>query len=155
VADRVPVLSALSGNQAIPYLCEVLEDLPSLGSREAGRLSHVPGSHGSKMLDRMSRVPEGGRWIGGADHFSQSYGRLHRRGLARTITAYFSNPGSGRFWHPVQERTLSLREAARLQGIEDEFLFNGHRLRAARLVGNALDMAIARAGYSAVRQLLA
>jgi DNA (cytosine-5)-methyltransferase 1 len=153
-ASKVPVLWSLAGNSPIPYLSEVLGGLPRLGSWEAERLSHCPWAHGSSMRARMSRVPEGGRWRGGAGHFSQSYGRLHRRGLARTITSYFSNPGSGRFWHPYDERTLTLREAARVQGIEDRFLFNGPPSKAAKLVGNALDLAIANVGCAAVRQLL-
>ncbi len=153
-AGAVPVASSLCGQFPVPYLGEVLEGLPRLGSREAEHLSHHPWAHGKEMRARMSKVAEGERWRGGADHFSQSYGRLHRRGLARTITSYFSNPGSGRFWHPTEERTLTLREAARIQGIEDAFLFNGHLSRAAKLVGNALDRSIARVGYEAVRRLL-
>lgn len=153
-AGTVPVVSTLFGRRPVPYLAEVLEGLPHLGSREAERLSHLPWAHGQEMRERMSRVPEGGRWKGGADYFSQSYGRLHRRGLARTITSYFSNPGSGRFWHPTEERTLTLREAARIQGIRDGFLFNGHPSRAAKLVGNALDLSIVKVVYAAVRQLL-
>ena len=106
------------------------------------------------MIERMSRVPEGGRWRGGEDHFSHAYGRLHRRGLARTITTYFSNPGSGRFWHPSQERPLTLREAARIQGFDDSFRFQGPMSRSSRLIGNALDRAIADVAFRAVRRCL-
>ena len=103
----------------------------------------------------MARVPEGGRWSGGEDHFSHSYGRLHRRGLARTVTTFFSNPGSGRFWHPTEERCLSVREAARLQGFPDSFRFpSDDAIRACGLVGNALDGVLAETSYGVIRDAL-
>ena len=102
----------------------------------------------------MRAVPEGQRWEGGADHYSQSYGRLHRQGLARTITCSFPNAGSGRFWHPTENRSLTLREAARIQGIEDGFRFPTQQLHSITIVGNALDSALARAAAKTVLGLL-
>jgi len=153
-ANSVEVISSLNGMSPTAYVWEVLDGLPPIGSRAARELSHVPWSHQPQMVRRMQNVPEGSRWRGGSDHFSQSYGRLHRRGLARTITSYFSNPGSGRFWHPIQSRALTLREAARIQGIDDSFKFAAFPSKAAELVGNALDLAIADAAYRAVRRAL-
>jgi DNA (cytosine-5)-methyltransferase 1 len=153
-AKSVPVLSELDGRQTAPYLREVLDGLPAVGTSAAEVLSHCSWSHGPKMVKRMDQVPEGGRWRGGREHFSQSYGRLHRRGFARTITSYFSNPGSGRYWHPTDPRTLTLREAARIQGIDDSFRFDIFPSKAAELVGNALDLAIAEVAYRAVREAL-
>ena len=142
------------GEQPIPTVSDVLDALPRLRSKDAQKLSHVRWASSKKMVRRMSRVPEGGRWKGGEDHFSHAYGRLHRQGLARTITTYFSNPGSGRFWHPLQERPLTLREAARIQGFSDEFLFQGAMSNSSRLIGNALDAAIASVAFRAVQRCL-
>lgn len=142
------------GKIPIPNVREMLEGLPAIDSPDGVALSHTVWQTSKSMTKRMSRVDEGGRWRGGEDHYSHAYGRLHRRGLARTITTYFANPGSGRFWHPTDDRPISVREAARIQGIEDEFLFQGPLSRAARLVGNALDAAIATVGYRAVRRAL-
>ena len=97
IAKILPYRENGLGTRDIPFLSEVLEGLPSIGTRAADRLSHRAWAHTQMQLRRMGRIPEGGRWHGGRDHFSQSYGRLHRRGLARTITSYFPNPGSGRF----------------------------------------------------------
>ncbi len=125
------------------------EDPPSRSSAYARAMrtaggppaNHVPWGHGEDLVRRMSTVVEGCRppltATNGRRYYSQAYARLHRRGLGRTITTNFHNPGSGRFLHYARPRTLSVREAARLQGFSDDFVFTGHRGHQARMVGNA------------------
>jgi DNA (cytosine-5)-methyltransferase 1 len=112
-----------------------------LGAGEHPVTNHEPWAHGQNLVERMSQVPEGGRppisVTNGRRYFSQAYARLHRAGLARTITTNFHNPGSGRFLHYRLHRTLTVREAARLQGFGDDFVFIGHQGWQERLVGNA------------------
>ena len=64
------------------------------------------------------------------------------------------NAGGGRFWHPSEERTLTLREAARLQGFPDSFRFQAPFSYAAVLVGNALDAAISKTIYKVIKDQL-
>jgi DNA (cytosine-5)-methyltransferase 1 len=154
VATTVRYVDSPLGRESTPTLWEVIGDLANLSKREAQKVSHLPWKHTPEMVRRMSQVSEGSRWSGGADHFSQSYGRLHRQGLARTVTCSFSNPGSGRFWHPIENRCLTLREAARIQGIEDGFLFPAPPSHSAVLIGNALDYALAQAAAQAVIEVL-
>jgi len=89
-------------------------------------------------------------------YFSQAYGRLHRNGLARTITKNFHNPGSGRFTHYAAPRTLTIREALRVQGFPDTFRFTDDTTASAaeRLVGNAFPRPLARALARHIRRLL-
>jgi len=113
--------------------------------------NHRRWQHGGDMLKRLQGVPEGGGLLDAEGrsrsrrYFSQAYARLHRRGLARTVTTNFHNPGSGRFLHYEELRTITVREAARLQGIEDGFAFIGHQSVQERLVGNAFPMLLAEA----------
>jgi DNA (cytosine-5)-methyltransferase 1 len=102
----------------------------------------------------MAKVAEGGQPKCSRRYYSQSYGRLHRRGLAKTITTAFPNAGSGRFWHPVRNRSLTLREAARIQGFPDSFVFQEPLSKAAFLVGNALDAALANVVFAAIKSFL-
>lgn len=139
----------------IPTFFDVMDGLPRLGTATAEKINHWGWAHGSKILKAMENVPEGGQRKTDKTYYGAAYARLHRRGLARTITTYFPNAGSGRFWHPTQNRALSLREAARIQGFPDDFSFmEGPTAANAVLVGNALDAALANAKYLAIRRIL-
>jgi len=142
------------GSRAIPTVDETIGDLGDIGTLKAIRMGHKSWDHGPGILRRMGRVEEGKRWSGADEHFSQAYGRLHRRGLARTITGYFPNAGSGRFWHPVENRALTLREAARIQGFPDSFRFLDNDAENCVLVGNALDKALAELTCKIVKNCL-
>jgi DNA (cytosine-5)-methyltransferase 1 len=138
------------GRKAMLTVSQALEGLPKCGTKRAAAMNHVAWAHSAKMVERMSVVAEGGQHGDKQRYFSQAYGRLHRRGLARTITTNFPNPGSGRFWHPTEERTLTLREAARIQGFDDSYLFDGYPSHDAVLVGNALDSALAELKFRVI-----
>jgi DNA (cytosine-5)-methyltransferase 1 len=60
--------------------------------------------------------------------------------VAPTITSGCVNPSKGRFLHPAEHRTITLREAALLQGFPPEHYFSLERgkFAAAELIGNAI-----------------
>jgi DNA (cytosine-5)-methyltransferase 1 len=142
------------GSRPMITVGETLEGLPKAGTRSARDHHHIAWAHSKDMLRRMDRVAEGGRWRGGLEHYSHTYGRLHRRGLARTITTFFAYAGNGRFWHPTENRSLTLRESARIQGFPDDFHFLEYSKKSAALIGNALDYPLASICYNAVRGAL-
>ena len=71
------------------------------------------------------------------DIFVDKYKRLEEDGLSRTITAHIAKDG---YWyiHPRQHRTLTVREAARLQTFPDHIRFAGPPSAAFRQIGNAV-----------------
>jgi DNA (cytosine-5)-methyltransferase 1 len=73
------------------------------------------------------------------DIFDDKYKRLDPNDLSRTITAHIAKDG---YWyiHPFQDRTLSVREAARLQTFPDHFRFCGPPSAAFRQIGNAVPV---------------
>src|SRR6202035_4485357 len=77
------------------------------------------------------------------DIFGDKYKRLDEDGLSRTITAHIAKDG---YWyiHPRQNRTLTVREAARLQTFPDCFRFAGPPSAAFRQIGNAVPPAMGR-----------
>jgi DNA (cytosine-5)-methyltransferase 1 len=89
---------------------------------------------------RYSELPENLRRYR-ADIFDDKYKRLEENGLSRTITAHIAKDG---YWyiHPRQNRTLTVREAARLQTFPDWFRFAGPPSAAFRQIGNAVPPAL-------------
>ena len=75
------------------------------------------------------------------DIFDDKYKRLDEDELSRTITAHIAKDG---YWyiHPRQNRTLTVREAARLQTFPDRFRFAGPPSAAFRQIGNAVPPAV-------------
>lgn len=71
------------------------------------------------------------------DIFDDKYNRLDWDDWCRSITAHIAKDG---YWyiHPQQHRTLTVREAARIQTFPDSFRFAGTRSDAFRLIGNAV-----------------
>ena len=107
--------------------------------------NHVARTHSSEFLEKISgiqpgqgnaQLPDGERFSD--NYFSQAYARLHPQGIGFTITAHFRNPGSGRFTHYRDNRSITVREAARLQSFNDRFIFYGYDREQERHVGNAV-----------------
>jgi len=72
--------------------------------------------------------------------FKDVYGRMSWDKPSPTITSGCQSPSKGRFIHPAENRTISLREAAILQGFPATYQFsmrNG-KLAVARMIGNAV-----------------
>jgi len=81
------------------------------------------------------------------------YYRLDRNRPAYTITCYFRNVASGPFLHPLENRSLSNREAARLMSFRDSYEFRGTGLP--RQIGNAVPPLLANAVGSHLLRILA
>ena len=79
-----------------------------------------------------------------SDIFNDKYNRLGWDTLSRSITAHIAKDG---YWyiHPSEHRTLTVREAARIQTFPDRFRFAGTRSSAFRQIGNAVPPALAAA----------
>ena len=75
-------------------------------------------------------------------------------GLAPTITARFDSFSRGRFGHPEKNRTVTLREGARLQTFPDSFEFKGSKVEVARQIGNAVPPKLAEAIAESIKTTL-
>lgn len=79
-----------------------------------------------------------------SDIFHDKYKRLVEDEPSRAITAHLAKDGYG-YIHPTQHRTLSVREAARLQSFPDSFRFAGTPMHRYRQIGNAVPPLVAEA----------
>ena len=89
--------------------------------------------------------------------FNDVYGRMKWDDVSPTITSGCSNPSKGRFIHPYEDRPITLREAALLQGFPADYCFNiSHGKEAiALMIGNALPPAFIAAHGKAMAEGLA
>jgi DNA (cytosine-5)-methyltransferase 1 len=73
------------------------------------------------------------------DGFKDVYGRMSWEQPAPTITGGCINPSKGRFLHPTEDRAITLREAAVLQGFSRSYRFDTSKGRypVAQMIGNA------------------
>lgn len=76
--------------------------------------------------------------------FSSCYSRLSEDEPGTTMTVNFVHPASNRCIHPVQDRALTPREGARLQGFFDTFQFRGTRSQVVKQIGNAVPPLLGR-----------
>lgn len=78
------------------------------------------------------------------DIFDDKYNRLDWDDYSRSITAHIAKDG---YWyiHPDQHRTLTVREAARIQTFPDSFRFAGSRSHQFQQIGNAVPPALGEA----------
>ena len=116
-----------------------------LSPTQFARLSSILPGQGHKDLPENLKVRGG---------YSGAYGRLEKGSVARTITRWVFHPGSGRWGHPVDTRTLTMREAARIQGFSDNYEFDGSFVQQAGQIGNAVPPLLAKQiGFSIRNQL--
>jgi DNA-methyltransferase (dcm) len=95
-----------------------------------GNWKDIPLEVASKSK-RLMRIREtGGR--------TTLYGRLDYSKPSYTITTYFNRPGNGTNIHPVHNRVMSVREAARIQSFPDNFYFFGNKKNKLNQIGNAI-----------------
>lgn len=114
------------------------------------RIRSVPGGGGREDLPlhlRLDCHKNGHRHL-------DTYGRMAWDRPAPTITARFDSFTRGRFGHPVEDRSVTLREGARLQGFPDSFVFLGNREQGARMIGNAVPPPLAVHVANSIRQML-
>ncbi len=105
---------------------------------------HNSSNYGEKMREILSLIPEGGtvndlpERLRPKGYFSNTYARLLPNHPTPTITRNFGTPSSSRCIHPFQDRALSTREGARLQGFPDDYIFYGSKCSKNLQIGNAV-----------------
>ena len=104
--------------------------------------NHTPLRHGETVVARYRLIREGGKLPPPyelpaeirRENFGNTYQRLHRSKPASTMV-----PGNNAFpVHPTLNRSLTPREAARIQSFPDNHIFFGTRAQQCQLVGNAV-----------------
>lgn len=135
-----------------------ISDLPFVkaGQVLAADKYHKSARHKESTIMTIKSVPHNGgnrpqgigpKCLDKVSGFSDVYGRLYWDKPSITLTQYARNPASGRFTHPEQDRGLTIREAARIQGFPDGYEFQGSLDKCFKQIGESvppqLSLAIA------------
>ncbi|GGG92078.1 cytosine-specific methyltransferase [Glycocaulis albus] len=121
-----------------------------------GVLNHAAPRLSSINIERMRHIPPGGSWrdipfellpngmkkARRCDH-TKRYGRMKWDGLSCTVLTK-CDVHWGAYIHPEQNRSISVREAARLQSFPDWFEFLGSKTEQYVQVGNAVPPLLGR-----------
>jgi DNA (cytosine-5)-methyltransferase 1 len=133
---------------------DAISDLPPKPTEENWHIGRNPTP---KSLRRYRAVPPGGNrfdlppnltpdcWKRKTKGGTDLMGRLWWERPSVTIRTEFYKPEKGRYLHPEEDRPITHREAARLQGFPDNFDFCGKRISVGIQIGNAVPPALAEA----------
>lgn len=116
-------------------------------------ISRIPKDGGSrKDLPEEYRLGCHTRCTG----FYDVYGRMAWGEVAPTITSGCFNPSKGRFLHPKENRAITMREAALLQGFPRRYKFpaTNNKSAIALMIGNALPPPFIAAHGRSIRDVL-
>lgn len=116
---------------------EMIENIPP-----GGNWSNIPQETMNKSKRLLGIQKTGGR--------TTLYGRMEFDKPSYTITTYFNRPGNGAYIYPTQNRVITTREAARLQGFSDDYMFIGNQKDIQNQIGNAVPPLI---GYLLGKEL--
>jgi len=118
--------------------------------------NHSASKLGTINIERMRYIPQGGSWrdvpydllpagmkrAKRSDH-TKRYGRMQWDGLSCTVLTK-CDIHWGAYIHPEQDRSITVREAARIQAFPDWFHFRGPRTEQFVQVGNAVPPLLGR-----------
>jgi DNA (cytosine-5)-methyltransferase 1 len=162
----IPWPEARFGPGALP-IRTVADALALLPRTPDGRNWHRSWNLSAVYDERIRSIPPGGSrrdlpadlvldcWRTASGH-SDVMGRLRWTQPATTLRTEFFRPEKGRFLHPTEDRPISIREGARIQGFPDSFAFP-EALPAypvARQIGNAIPPPLAKAIGTAIERTL-
>lgn len=147
-------------NTNIKTVKSAIGSLPPLkaGEQDANDKLHICSRLSPINMERIKHSKPGGSWKDWPEYlilechkscssYTSVYGRMEWHKPSPTLTTNFMGYGNGRFGHPEQDRALSLREGALLQGFDYNFKFYKDKLQIRNIavgIGNAIPPSISK-----------
>jgi len=109
--------------------------------------NHLIGKLTKLNLERIKCIPEGGSMrhcppsLQNNSDLNRSMRRLNREKVSYTIV----HNNCDHYYHPIENRRITIREMARIQGYADDYIFSGSKSEQSRQVGNSVPVGLGKA----------
>ncbi len=155
VQDAISDLAYLCSNEGAfesDYLNPVQSSYQALMRKDSPKLyNHQATNHSQAALEKLKLInKEQGKEclpknLHGKQQFKSTWGRLNWNKISPTIDTRFDTPSNGTNSHPKLHRSITPREAARIQSFSDNYIFYGNKTSVCKQIGNAVPPLLALA----------
>lgn len=155
VRDAIEDLAYLNSNEGDfeqSYITEAKTEYQKLMRKDSDRLyNHKASNHSEIAIHKLSMIPpeKGKEYLPenllGKQKFNSTWGRLKWDEPSPTIDTRFDAASNGTNNHPFLNRSITPREAARIQSFDDRFIFYGNKVDIRTQIGNAVPPLMAKA----------
>ncbi|GAA9371648.1 hypothetical protein TH0638_00420 [Helicobacter pylori] len=143
------------------YLNPVQSSYQALMRKDSPKLyNHQATNHSQAALEKLKLInKEQGKEclpknLHGKQQFKSTWGRLNWNKISPTIDTRFDTPSNGTNSHPELHRSITPREAARIQSFSDDYIFYGNKTSVCKQIGNAVPPLLALALGKAILKSL-
>ncbi|MFP6167668.1 DNA cytosine methyltransferase [Helicobacter pylori] len=153
--DAISDLAYLCSNEGAfesDYLKPVQSNYQALMRKDSPKLyNHQATNHSQAALEKLKLInKEQGKEclpknLHGKQQFKSTWGRLNWNKISPTIDTRFDTPSNGTNSHPKLHRSITPREAARIQSFSDNYIFYGNKTSVCKQIGNAVPPLLALA----------
>ncbi|MGN8371770.1 DNA cytosine methyltransferase [Helicobacter pylori] len=164
VQDAISDLAYLCSNEGAfesDYLNPVQSSYQALMRKNSPKLyNHQATNHSQAALEKLKLInKEQGKEclpknLHGKQQFKSTWGRLNWNKISPTIDTRFDTPSNGTNSHPKLHRSITPREAARIQSFSDNYIFYGNKTSVCKQIGNAVPPLLALALGKAILKSL-
>lgn len=122
--------------------------------------NHKASNHAEIAIQKLAMIPPecGKEYLPkdllGNQQFTGTWGRLKWDEVSPTIDTRFDAASNGKNNHPFLNRSITPREAARLQSFDDKFVFLGQKVYIRQQIGNAVPPLLAEAIADKIYEVL-
>lgn len=155
VQDAISDLAYLCSNEGAfesDYLNPIQSSYQALMRKNSPKLyNHQATNHSQAALEKLKLInKEQGKEclpknLHGKQQFKSTWGRLNWNKISPTIDTRFDTPSNGTNSHPKLHRSITPKEAARIQSFSDNYIFYGNKTSVCKQIGNAVPPLLALA----------
>ncbi len=155
VQDAISDLAYLCSNEGAfesDYLNPIQSNYQALMRKDSPKLyNHQATNHSQAALEKLKLInKEQGKEclpknLHGKQQFKSTWGRLNWNKISPTIDTRFDTPSNGTNSHPELHRSITPREATRIQSFSDDYIFYGNKTNICKQIGNAVPPLLALA----------